>query len=56
MITKSLLLPTLGAILTLCLTSCLTQRTVTSGGETTEQKIIIQRPVKNLIENTTGAY
>jgi hypothetical protein len=56
MTSKSLLLATLGAALSLMLTGCLTQRTVTDGGQTTKQNIIVKRPVKDLIQNTQGGY
>lgn len=40
------------ALLVLPLTGCLTQRTVSSGGQTSSQKIIVKRPVKSLMDNT----
>lgn len=34
------------------LAGCLTQRTVTEGGQTVSQKYVIKRPLKEAIENS----
>lgn len=39
-------------VLTVTLSSCLTQRTVSSGGHIIKQDIVVTRPLKNAIENT----
>lgn len=52
MIRKSLLLLVFLPALAALLTGCLTQRTVTDGGVTTSQEIVIKRPVKELLGNS----
>ena len=39
-------------ILTFPLQGCVVKRTTESGGRVTEEKYIVKRPVKNLIQNT----
>lgn len=39
-------------VLALNLSGCLTQRTVTEGGETVSQEYVIKRPIKDVIENS----
>ena len=39
-------------ILTLSFQGCVVKRTTESGGRVTEEKYIVKRPVKNLIQNT----
>lgn len=34
------------------LSSCVTQRTVTRGGQTVEQGLVVKRPLKEAVENS----
>lgn len=40
------------ALLLLSLSSCLTRRTVTQGGQTVESGYVVTRPIKEAIEST----
>ena len=40
------------SLMALGLSSCLTQRTVSQGGQVQSEQYIIKRPVKELLENT----
>ena len=42
----------LAAAIAAPLTGCLTQRTVTEGGQTVKQEYVIKRPLKEAIENS----
>jgi hypothetical protein len=40
------------ATLTLPVTGCLTQRTITEGGQTVKQEYVIKRPLKEAVQNS----
>lgn len=40
------------ATLTLSVTGCLTQRTITEGGQTVKQGYVIKRPLKEAVRNS----
>lgn len=49
---RALLQITAALIISQFLSGCLTQRTVTEGGQTVSQQYVIKRPIKDAIENS----
>jgi hypothetical protein len=50
---KPLLFSAAALVSATLLSGCLTQRTVTAGGQTVSQQYVIKRPLKEVVENSS---